>query len=444
MNDDEKKVVIAFLGSPRDSEQASEASPQPHYDPTTYRFTHEADRNQDSSALFAGDALRQKINPGKFIVLGTKESRWSLLLPQEDLKFECDKERAKIEGIRAGTTAVCPEMLAALEKALGKPYSLHLIEPGHDADPTTSFKQQQHILHTLHGAVPEKAQVFMDITHGLRSFPLLGLVSLLYLKSVKDIAIGGIYYGAYDLRTYDNGGSITPMVSQSGLLDIIDWVEALYAFRKDGDYAEFAPLLKKEPDFQVDQLESGAHWERVNRIDRAENELLEFNKALKRQSFTGAAGLFKEALQKELGVWDKDNGDNAHEARALYRKQRALAMKYLDHQDALRATLLGFEAVVTGLFLRGGEGCAKNYQHRRKFLSRAMNPEDKIFQDILDEIRKLTTIRNSFGHGAAQDEAEGEAQETFWNDNPTRSDTLVQVKALLDKLAPENLGLNEP
>lgn len=46
--------------------------------------------------------------------------------------------------------------------------------------------------------IQEGDLLFLDITHGFRSLPMLVMVLLQYLKIVKKTDVGGIYYGAYE------------------------------------------------------------------------------------------------------------------------------------------------------------------------------------------------------------------------------------------------------
>ncbi|WP_462270688.1 TIGR02221 family CRISPR-associated protein [Desulfobacter sp.] len=48
------------------------------------------------------------------------------------------------------------------------------------------------------GKVNEGDEIYLDITHGFRSLPMLGLVLVNYLKVTKNISVGGIYYGAFE------------------------------------------------------------------------------------------------------------------------------------------------------------------------------------------------------------------------------------------------------
>ena len=41
-------------------------------------------------------------------------------------------------------------------------------------------------------------------------------------------------------------GQLTPVLRLTGMLRMLDWVDALSAYEKGGDYGGFAPLLRDE------------------------------------------------------------------------------------------------------------------------------------------------------------------------------------------------------
>ncbi len=54
------------------------------------------------------------------------------------------------------------------------------------------------IFATVFESVCEKDEIILDITHAFRSIPMLGMVLLNYAKSLKNITVEGIYYGAFE------------------------------------------------------------------------------------------------------------------------------------------------------------------------------------------------------------------------------------------------------
>ena len=89
-------------------------------------------------------------------------------------------------------------------------------------------------------------QVSLDLTHGLRHLPMLGLLSAMYLQIAKKVTIEGIYYGAFDLIPKSDINQFAPVLRLDGLLKIADWINALQGLDKTGDIAPFSELLQRE------------------------------------------------------------------------------------------------------------------------------------------------------------------------------------------------------
>jgi|GEM_PF-1395044 len=56
-----------------------------------------------------------------------------------------------------------------------------------------------HIFHTIYNAIPEKSELYIDITNAFRSIPMLCMVLIPYAKATKQIIVRGIYYGAFEV-----------------------------------------------------------------------------------------------------------------------------------------------------------------------------------------------------------------------------------------------------
>ncbi|MGE5604207.1 MAG: TIGR02221 family CRISPR-associated protein, partial [Bacteroidota bacterium] len=84
------------------------------------------------------------------------------------------------------------------------------------------------IFNQVISAVDVGEEIVFDITHSLRFLPVITFLTLIYLRSVKDIKINELYYGAYTQERLDN----TPVFRLSGFLDIFDWLEGADSFIK--------------------------------------------------------------------------------------------------------------------------------------------------------------------------------------------------------------------
>jgi CRISPR-associated DxTHG motif protein len=91
--------------------------------------------------------------------------------------------------------------------------------------------------------LPPGERVIFDITHGLRSLPMLGFLALSYLRVVRDITVEKVYYGALDLTPRSGEKPLTPVVDLTPLVNLLDWAQAANRFKDTGDGSLFKPLL---------------------------------------------------------------------------------------------------------------------------------------------------------------------------------------------------------
>ncbi|TDE86741.1 TM1812 family CRISPR-associated protein [Deinococcus sp. S9] len=113
-------------------------------------------------------------------------------------------------------------------------------------------------------AVPLGSRVIFDITHGLRSLPMLGFLALSYLRVVRNVTIERVYYGALELTPRSSTPSpkceccgqtirqeqadeplrLTPVVDLTPLVRLLDWAQAAKRFQDTGDASLFTGLLR--------------------------------------------------------------------------------------------------------------------------------------------------------------------------------------------------------
>lgn len=92
--------------------------------------------------------------------------------------------------------------------------------------------------------LPEEEAAF-DITHGLRSFPLLGLLAAAFLRSGLDVHLKAVLYGAYDVGRVVSPG-VTPMFDLTPMLALLEWSSAADRFNRTGDARFLASLINAQ------------------------------------------------------------------------------------------------------------------------------------------------------------------------------------------------------
>lgn len=331
-------------------------------------------------AAFFGFALAECLRPARLAVLGTGGSMWHTLL---EIAGACGSDaaaRARLaEACEEGRTqpADLEQPARLLAGRLGCEVRLGLIPYGRTQE------EQMRILEAVADQVVEGEDVALDVTHGLRHLPMLGLLSALLLRAVRGARVRGVYYGALDMTE----AGLTPVLELSGLLAVADWAQALARLEAGGDYGalarELAPVgLNAEV---AEALSKAAFYEQVCRYGQAVNQLNRARSGLKR-GLEGPARLFAGTLMREL--------DRVKAATPAWR-QYLLARSAFERGDYLRAVTLLQEAVLAA-FSQAGRPLRGWY--RRAALAKAIR-EGAFGPPGLGEVfARLTSLRNALVH----------------------------------------------
>lgn len=313
------KTLISFLGKKRHGESKG-------YPNATYKF---ADRER--TVPYFGLALADYLQPDQIILVGTAGSMWDVFFEAQgtaqhaawmDLIDAVAAERADAVSVR--------RFEADLANQLGRPVRCLVIPYARDLD------EQTQVLHRLAEAVAPGTEAVLDITHGFRHLPMLALVAARYLTRARQVRVSDIYYGALEMTP---PGGPAPVLQLGGMLQMLDWVDALAAYDKDGDYGVFAPLLQQDGlgEACAVQLERAAFFERTTNPVKARQALS--GVALQIQAHGGAlGGLFQAELTRRI-AWARQP------QRADWELQ--LADAYVERRDYLRAVVFLFESFVS-------------------------------------------------------------------------------------------------
>ncbi len=91
----------------------------------------------------------------------------------------------------------------------------------------------------------EGDQIVIDVTHGFRSLPLLGLMAAAYLKMVRQIDIQHLLYGAYEAKSPEG---VAPVFDLTPFLSLLEWMQAANQFTQTGLSRELGQLLTAQQD----------------------------------------------------------------------------------------------------------------------------------------------------------------------------------------------------
>lgn len=312
-------TLITFLGKGRQEDGG--------YRKANYRFPDGSCRETS----YFGLALAETSGASLTRILGTSGSMWdALILEKGDTLGNEDLWEQLAEAVSQDT--VTQPLLNTVESMLNQNsvqrFELRLIPYGF------TDEEQVDILRALTEGLDAVGGIILDITHGLRHLPMLGLLSIFYLRAATNNQIEAIYYGA--LEQTQNG--ITPALRLDGLLEIYEWIRALERFNKDGDYGSFKDLFNQEK-LPGNLLAEAAFLERIANASEGSRKLsTTMQKVNQAGDMSPAAKLFLPLLMSRT-EWR--NGGNRAE------RERRLAIDYLKRQDYLRAAQFGYEAIVS-------------------------------------------------------------------------------------------------
>lgn len=367
-------TLISLLG--RASRPASSAVQKPvigRYRTANYCFPSGACHK----TRYFGLALLEETKADEVLLLGTSGSNWDVFF--EDVATVDDEALLQLIDA-ADSQSVTSDMLehykAPLAQALGVDPEKVICRVIPDAQ---TEQQQIQILEDIASCIEPGSSVILDVTHGYRHLPILSMVAARFLQRVNNNQVAGIYYGALDMTA----DGTTPVLELSGLLHMLNWVDALSAYDHSGDYGVFSPLLVKDglASGSADLLNQASFLERVQNVSGARAKLKSVQQALTEEPVGTLSCLFKPALTDRL-AW-VEHASREHQ-------ELALAKIYLQRGDYLRAATFMQESLVTGTLAQSG-GDANDFVLRHQQL--------KDLRKNYAFVGTLTDIRNSMAHG---------------------------------------------
>lgn len=81
----------------------------------------------------------------------------------------------------------------------------------------------------------------LDVTHGFRAVPVLGIAVAAFVHAMDPEAVEGVYYGAYDAKK-DNA---VPIWDLTPLVTLMDWTSAVQLYAYTGNASRIAELLEQ-------------------------------------------------------------------------------------------------------------------------------------------------------------------------------------------------------
>lgn len=137
--------------------------------------------------------------------------------------------------------ALCTEQaheqtLPMLREALGPSCPVEVVPVREDAadDAVADY------LHRLTAAVPDEADLTVDVTHGLRHMPFLTYVGVLYLTALRRVRLRGAFYGMRN-----EPPAFSPFFDLRPLVELPGWFHAVRVLKDTGSAHVIAELVSR-------------------------------------------------------------------------------------------------------------------------------------------------------------------------------------------------------
>lgn len=217
---------------------------------TAYETTYVLDDGREHTAPFFGVALARFVPDLKMSVFVTKLAR--------------EKHLARFE-------ALVEDYVANLEP-------IDIPDGGDDEELWTVFQK------VVDAVEPQEAVIF-DITHGYRSLPFLSFLSAAYLRTVKRVRLGAVYYGNFEARDTSVTPNRAPVIDLTRFVELLDWMIGADRFVRFGDARDLAELLqaqhaRSKPDPSTASKAEMAAWSQ-SPVKHTANNLTRVSRALR-------------------------------------------------------------------------------------------------------------------------------------------------------------------
>ncbi|MGO0122919.1 TIGR02221 family CRISPR-associated protein [Desulfothermobacter acidiphilus] len=259
--------------------------------------------------------------------------------------------------------------------------------------PGRSEEELWKIFDLVSEAIPERARVIFDITHGFRSLPFVFLGVVNYLGLTKAVRLERIVYGAFEAKE-EREGDIprAPIFDLTMLVELQDWLQAVNAFMLRGEGQRLAELLDEA---HRRPWRSRAQEDLPDKLQKMAGNIKQFSdsvRLLRPLEALGAAARVQKLLpevKKEAERWAKPFGyilsriDQelsplaTEQADTLTQenleRQLALIDYYLQKDLVVQAVLLARECMVNWLAWRVREPNWRKQEVRAGVLEAVLN-----------------------------------------------------------------------
>jgi len=395
------KVLITFLGKGQFDRNSADRK----YSKIPYRLQENEEPELHS---FISSYLFTKLNCDKIFVLGTTGSMWDEAYSVFASKFnkwsETDYEKLAsiFQQEKDAAHVENQAVLMPLRNILPAGSWVEMLHYG-TTDEELWYNLKRVLI--LEEKMNDGDELYIDITHSFRSFPIFFVVAIIYLSliSSKNIKVTGIYYGMMEAI---NQKGYAPVVNLYHVPLMIDWIEAAFSFRKYGDVTVFQKLLP--PESYTDSFKSATE---------------QFSMMLQTNDVKKVFASSKKLVDAIMVLTDSPKNYPLlllapqicelpklimHE-KLEWKRQFILARKHMENNQIGLAILNAWEGVLSRFELIFGIKISEHKYHYSTYSSiikgeKRRTEINEIDASFFKTIRQLHIFRNACAHGDRNDE----------------------------------------
>jgi CRISPR-associated DxTHG motif protein len=312
-------------------------------------------------------------------------------------------------------------------------------------------------------------EVAFDVTHGLRSFPLVGILAAAFLRTGLRVSLKAVYYGAFDVRDQSVSPNRTPMFDLTPMLTLLEWAIASDRFSRTGDGRYFASLLREQQKkLALKSRKKSDQLTQVGNIGKLASALTDISQSLSlirpqlamRQierlptqvqaalpmlAQASATLPFQMMLNATLQSFEQLSlSDPSSDLRQDLLTQRAMIRWYADHEHWMQAVSLAREWLVSWVMLQFGLTSLTVLADRHR-IEGVVNSEAEEFVKIKQQhmtyqpvfLKTLPQVETVLGLWKSLTNTRNDIDHAAMRENPQEPDTLVKqiqgyIRALED------------
>ncbi len=268
----------------------------------------------------------------------------------------------------------------------------------------------------------EGKELYLDITHGFRSIPLMTTTMVSLFTKVKGAHIRGVYYGIYEAKSEDR---TVPIIDLLPFIELNEWIEGFTLLTQYGDGLSIAELIKRKAEKYPDRKSLGkinslpkvlekfsqaVSFNALELITKSTKDLINCLQDIKELP-TGfeALELLKDAILQEALKFSSYG--------SAWEKQLKLVRWLFEKRRYSEAIIALEETIFTYIMEKLGKDYLENSRQRLGAVFREDCEKHKVFtKEANDLFSRIQELRNKTGHAfMKKSTSEGDIREAINN-----------------------------